>query len=99
MASGRGWGGKDSVFFKRLAPGCLTILQWVGIWATQIGLDIFSFFFFFSLREVGGVDMGKWGGECDQGALCDFLIIKILCWEKRHLLEILCCCWIAVKMK
>lgn len=31
--------------------------------------------------------MVKWGGEIDQGALCEFLIIKI-CWENRHLVEI-----------
>lgn len=69
MASGGGVE-KDSVFFKGLghqefdhAPG--------STWATQIGLDVFSFLEGMGWHKGGSVDLGTMGIKCDWGALCE----------------------------
>ena len=68
MASGRDAGRKDSVFFKGMATGKLTMLQQV---YGQHKLDKMFLFVEF-LGEVckgGRVDLGRMGSECVLGSL------------------------------
>jgi hypothetical protein len=60
----------DSIFFKGLTTVSLTIL--LSIWATQI--ELVGFFFYFSswgCLKGGEADPRGLGSECDQGALCE----------------------------
>jgi hypothetical protein len=79
-----GWGrvqvGKNSILFKDLATGNVSMLQWV---YEQHKLDLG---FSFPLGRVTRVkpDLGGLGSECDQGALYENsqIINKTACWEK-----------------
>lgn len=101
MASGRGWGGEG-----------LRFLQEAGHWQfghTPVGRYMgnthwsWHFFFFF----LWGRWQGRWVGWTWENG--EVNVIGGIMWisnnknimlgKKRHLLEILCYCWIAVKIK
>ena len=60
MATDRGRGGPDSLFFKMLGTGSLTTVQWL---YGQHKLD-WVVFFFFNLFFEGG-DHNNWGTEME----------------------------------